>query len=218
MPEPSNPTAAKKASTSKVWIASYFAVFLILQIVIILFFGVFSGVKSKQDKMLAKARNHSKTGEHQQSLDVFLEFGEIWKDAYANQHFNRDLGERYLNVGNYPKAVEYLQKSFELNDRHPNTARLLGLALWGAGEKEKAAEMFSREIQMHTPDDQQAHFHLGLYHYEQKRYNEAFAHFAAVRKDFPEYARLDTLRREFMESTLQLSDSNTGTSPEATTP
>ncbi|MDX1971840.1 MAG: tetratricopeptide repeat protein [Candidatus Sumerlaeia bacterium] len=218
MPNSTSPTVPKKASTSKVWIASYFAVFLILQIVIILFFGVFTGEKSRQNSMLAKAREHTQLGEHQQSLDIFLEFGEIWKDAYVNQHFNRDLGERYLNVGNYPKAVEHLQKSFELNDRHPNTARLLGLALWNNNQKDEAAEMFTREIKMHKPDDQEAHFHLGLYHYEQKRYKEAFAHFSAVRNDFPDYARLDTLRREFMESTLQLSDSNTGTSPEATTP
>lgn len=185
------------------WFKIYGAIFLVFEVMILIFFVGLSGEKSQQKAMLREAEQLRNKGQHVEALAILVKFGEQWPGALKTQNFNRRIGEYYLDAEEPEKAAEHLEESIKLNPNIPGGWAKLGEALWKAGKLEAAVEQFSLELEKGNQDNDLAHYYLGRFYFEKKSYKEAFNHFAAIKETFPQYTELDTYRREFIQVTLK---------------
>ena len=70
------------------------------------------------------------------------------------------LGEKYLEQGNYEKALKYLIRASELMPEHPQVWNYLGLAYHGAKQPAQAADKYHRAIRINR-NLPAPHYNLG---------------------------------------------------------
>src|SRR5687768_12287706 len=58
------------------------------------------------------------------------------------------LGEKYIEQGDYNKALKHLIRASELMDEHPQVWNHLGLAYHGVNDPAKAVEAYQRAIRI----------------------------------------------------------------------
>lgn len=95
-----------------------------------------------------------------------LELDPDYRDAQSNiavayREAGKYQGEQLNNV---PKALEYLEKAYQINPGDYETVRLLGVASGIAGNHARAVELFSKGAQM-QPDNAGAWLNLGFAYY-----------------------------------------------------
>ncbi|MGZ8940164.1 MAG: tetratricopeptide repeat protein, partial [Limisphaerales bacterium] len=84
------------------------------------------------------------------------------------------LGEKYLEQGNYEKALRYLTRASELMPEHPQVWNYLGLAYHGAQRPVEAAEKYQRAIRIDR-NLPAPHYNLGSLFLEQGHLPQAVA-------------------------------------------
>jgi tetratricopeptide (TPR) repeat protein len=84
------------------------------------------------------------------------------------------LGEKYLEQGDYHKALKHLSRAAELMDEHPQVWNHLGLAYHGLNQPAKAVEAYQRAIRIDR-NLPAPHYNLGLLLLEQDHLQPAVA-------------------------------------------
>ncbi len=84
------------------------------------------------------------------------------------------LGEKYLEQGNYEKALKYLTRASELMPEHPQVWNYLGLAYHGAQQPAEAVEKYQRAIRIDR-NLPAPHYNLGSLLLEQGHLPQAVA-------------------------------------------
>jgi len=77
------------------------------------------------------------------------------------------LGGKYFGEqkGDLPKAMNYLQKAYEMRPNDYETVRLLGVAHGMSQQTQKAVELFNKATQL-RPNDADAWYNLGSAYYQ----------------------------------------------------
>ena len=96
-----------------------------------------------------KARNYRIKGNHQAALQEQLKAVELNPENAGSQII---LGNIYIELEQWDKAIETLQKATELDAKDERGFYLLALALEGKGEKGKAIESLQKAIKI-KPED-----------------------------------------------------------------
>lgn len=84
------------------------------------------------------------------------------------------LGEKYLEQGDYQKALKHLTRASELMDEHPQVWNHLGLAYHGVNQPTKAVEAYQRAIRIDR-NLPAPHYNLGVLLLEQNHLPQAVA-------------------------------------------
>jgi tetratricopeptide (TPR) repeat protein len=84
------------------------------------------------------------------------------------------LGEKYIEQGDYEKALKYLTRATVLIPEHPQVWNHLGLAYHGLQQPVKAVEAYQRAIRIHR-NIPEPHYNLGMLLLEQHHYPQAIA-------------------------------------------
>lgn len=84
------------------------------------------------------------------------------------------LGEKYLEQGNYEKALKYLTRASELMPEHPQVWNYLGLAYHGANQPAQAVDKYQRAIRIDR-NLPAPHYNLGSLLLEQGHLPQAAA-------------------------------------------
>lgn len=84
------------------------------------------------------------------------------------------LGEKYLEQGDYTKALKHLTRAAELMDEHPQVWNHLGLAYHGVNQPVKAADAYHRAIRINR-NLPAPHYNLGVLLLEQNHLPQAIA-------------------------------------------
>jgi tetratricopeptide (TPR) repeat protein len=92
-------------------------------------------------------------------------------------HFN--LGKAYFQDGDYPRALESLQKAAVLIPRFDGVHYQIGLTLTEMGLTVGAEKSFRKVLEL-LPESSQAHFQLGLLYMKERRFPEAKTAFLEV--------------------------------------
>lgn len=206
--EPSTPGTPQAGSPrpqagTRFWIASYLAVFVVVQLIIVFVFVVAGGDSRVQRQMLLRAESFAESGRYDRAVATLEAFGERWPGAYQTHDFNRGLGEYHLAAGDSGSAARFLRAAVDANPDREDTRALAGLALWELGRRDDAVAMFRSEIESGNPNNDTANYHLGVHLLEQGRVGEAFAYFGAI-NDREGYAgRLRAAREEVFETYIE---------------
>ena len=100
---------------------------------------------------------------------LFLAVIEMQPD-FAQAYHN--LGVVYYRTEKMDKAIEYLEKAIQLNQREPSAFYLLGMALTKVGKIKEAKEAYQKAIEL-NPDMAEVHHNLGLLYYQTQEWEKA---------------------------------------------
>ena len=84
------------------------------------------------------------------------------------------LGEKYLEKGDYERALKYLNRASDLMPEHPQVWNYLGLAYHGSGQPAVAVEKYQRAIRIDR-NLPAPHYNLGVLLLEQNHLPQAVA-------------------------------------------
>lgn len=84
------------------------------------------------------------------------------------------IGAAYLNKGEFPQAVEALEKALAIKPKSPDTLRSLGLAYVELQETGKAEEALKKAYELQ--DSFETAFYLGKLYYNAGRFEEALTY------------------------------------------
>ncbi|MBM4283661.1 MAG: tetratricopeptide repeat protein [Deltaproteobacteria bacterium] len=97
------------------------------------------------------------------------------------------LGEAYVQLKDYHKAVSWLNKGLAIDPQHPKSRHYLGMALAGLKRYDEAFQAFLK-----AGDEAQAYNNVGVHYYQEGRYEEAakcFQKALEIRPTFYEEAK-----------------------------
>lgn len=99
---------------------------------------------------------------YQKALEIDPDYSEAQGNiAVAYREAGKYQGEK---LNNLPKALEYLEKAYQLKPDDYETVRLLGVASGIAGNHPRALELFTKGVQM-QPENAGAWLNLGFAYY-----------------------------------------------------
>ncbi len=161
-------------------------------IIVFLLRGVDDELKWSQE--LRAVDDAFAAGRAKDAAEDLLRFGDRWPDAKKTYGFNEKAG-RYLGAaGDWKRAAEFYEKAAALRPTQDNVAAAAGEAQWQAGNRERAFELFKREILSGNADNDLANLRLAQQFIETKDYLRAGEFMQAVR-DREKYAtELDAAR------------------------
>ncbi len=117
--------------------------------------------------LLGNANNYLKQFEPAiQYYEKALQIDPDYKEARNNMSITyRDAGRHFgEQLGNLPKALEYLTKAYEINPEEYETLRLLGVAYGIKGDVPKTIEFFTKAVEV-NPVSADALYNLGSAYY-----------------------------------------------------
>jgi len=102
-----------------------------------------------------------------QSYQQALKLDPNYAEAENNLGITYQLGGKYFGEqkGDLPKAMNYLQKAYEMRPNDYETVRLLGVAHGMSQQTQKAVELFNKATQL-RPNDADAWYNLGSAYYQ----------------------------------------------------
>lgn len=107
--------------------------------------------------------------DYQKALALDADYKEAQGNiAVAYREAGKYQGEK---LNNLPKAMEYLEKAYQLNPEDYETVRLLGVASGMAGNHPRALQLFTKGTQM-QPDNAGAWLNLGFAYYNNNNKTE----------------------------------------------
>lgn len=92
--------------------------------------------------------------ENKKAIDELKLVTQIQK---TNHEAYFDIASIYQNMGNHELAIQYYNKTLELNEKHPNSLYNLGNIYFTLSQKRKAKTYFAEFVQQ-NPDDVEAQF------------------------------------------------------------
>ncbi len=114
------------------------------------------------------------------ALDIFLK---ILPSLEKWWELNYKIGQAYKGLGNYPAAIEFLEKALSLNKEEGDLYNELAISLYLNGEIKEGISILSEGIDL-IKDDYKLFFNRGLFYLELNKINEAY-------EDIEEAARLN---------------------------
>jgi len=93
------------------------------------------------------------------------------------------LGNMYMDVGKFPQAIDYYSRALDVREE-PAVRTDLGICYKQSGQNEKARDAFAK-VASEQPDQWQAMYNLAIVDGELKRYDDARAELAKLKKMRP---------------------------------
>ncbi len=104
--------------------------------------------------------------------------------------------ERRIEVKEFDKAEELLNRYLSLNDKDVTALSMLGRLYQEAGDSKKAAQVLKKAVKI-DPAYPSAHFFLGRNYYKAMKDDEAVSEFAVFMEKMDEFSGLSREDREF---------------------
>jgi tetratricopeptide (TPR) repeat protein len=118
----------------------------------------------------------------------------------------RSLGDSYLLIKNYPKALQYYGEALKISPENDTLVSMIALTYSQAGDSQKAYQYSKKALEM-DPGNFITRYHMGFILAQLGRYSEAVPEFKAALELYPEF----TVARE----QLGIAYSNIGKHDEA---
>ncbi len=170
-------------------------------VILFLLRGVDDELKWSQELRVVDDR--FKGGDAAGAASDLVRFGERWPNARGTFGFNEKAGRYFAAAGEWARAAEFYERAASLRPGEKDIAASAGEAHWQAGNRERAVELFKREILAGNADNDLANLRLAQRFIEERDYLRAGEFLQAVR-DRGKFATelkaaRDTIEREVLE-------------------
>jgi len=104
------------------------------------------------------------------------------------------MGNRLMDDGSYPLAVEAYQKALAIDSTDPDVITDLGACYHALGGSEMAAQMFEKAIAL-KPDHGIAYFNLGIAYRDLGRFDKVRHYWGKLIEMYPDQPIADTVKK-----------------------
>ncbi|MCC5874985.1 MAG: hypothetical protein JJU11_02080 [Candidatus Sumerlaeia bacterium] len=189
---------------SRIILVITLAVFAIFMVFTVLLFK--SGDEIHWKRELTDIERMHERGRYEEAAARLFQFGRDRPGAQQTFNWNRQMGEFHADAKDWATSARFYDRALQLRPAEPGINALAGESHWNAGNRERAIQLFNREIDDVNPalgDHDRAFFHIGLHHYEEGDYRRALENFASISEPDDWKDRIDPVRQRIDEEIIE---------------